>query len=195
MKFFNYPVNRNRVVLLAIIVTLITCFTACKDEPFEFQLDRANALSFRLDTFDLVITSDVVFHEGPQVLHVFEDSSKVLFQRISLEARGLTPSSQEYWFIVDFDTHTDGDAVGKYTSDYDPENGGIDEMRIIVDNNGSLSEYRTVAGVNSVYFQVDAQKEDERIMKGVFGGMLFQDGNQEGLPSLITDGVFKDIKY
>lgn len=178
-----------------IIALLFSGLYSCKDDPFEFQLERANALSFRLDTFDLVITNDVVFFEGAQVLHTFNDTLGVLFQRISLQAHGTTPSSVEYWLIVDFDTHTDGNAVGSYTPEYDPENGGISEMRLIVDYSGTLREYKSIPGQNTIYFQVDAQKTDERIMKGVFGGILYLNGDAQSEPSILSDGVFKDITY
>ena len=176
-------------------IALLSCFPSCKDEPFEYKIDRANAFSFRLDTFDVVITDDVVFYFGPPVLHIFNDSTQVLFQRISLEAHGITPSSKEYWFIVDFDTHMDGNAVGTYRNDYDYEDGGIYDMRLIISDNGLFTEFKAVPQMNSVYFQVDAQREEERIMKGVFGGVLFKDGNPLNQEALISDGVFKDINY
>jgi hypothetical protein len=168
---------------------------SCKDDPFEYKIDRANAFSFKLDTFDLVTTDDVVFYLGPQVLHDFEDTTQVLFQRISLEAHGFTPSSVEYWFIVDFDTHADGNAVGIYRTQYDHENGGIDDMRLIIRDHDLYIEYKAVPELNSVYFQVEAQETNERIMKGVFGGVLYIDGHPENQGAIISDGVFKDINY
>jgi len=183
------------VLLIIVSITGLFWFPSCKDEPFEYKIDRANALSFRLDTFDVVITDDVVFFAGPSVLHVFNDTSRVLFQRISLQAHGMTPSSIEYWFIVDFDTHLDGNAVGTYLSQYDLENGGIDDMRLIIDNEGELSEFKAVPDVNAVYFQVDAQRAEERIMKGIFGGVLYLDGDVSNQQAMISDGIFKDIKY
>ena len=183
------------VLLIIVSITGLFWFPSCKDEPFEYKIDRANAFSFRLDTFDVVITDDVSFYVGPSVLHVFNDTSQVLFERISLQAHGMTPSSKEYWFIVDFDTHQDGNAVGTYRSEYDYENGGINDMRLIVDNAGQLLEYRAVPDINAVYFQVDAQRAEERIMKGVFGGVLYLDGDVSNQPALISDGIFKDIKY
>jgi hypothetical protein len=183
------------VLLIIVSITGLLWFPSCKDEPFEYKIDRANAFSFRLDTFNVVITDDAVLFVGPSVLHNFNDTSEVLFERISLQAHGMTPSSIEYWFIVDFDTHLDGNAVGTYQSQYDYEDGGINEMRLIIDNNGALLEYKTVPDVNSVYFQVDAQREEERIMKGVFGGMLYLNGDISNQPALISDGIFKDIKY
>lgn len=181
--------------LVLVCLAGLLWFPACKDDPFEYKIDRANTLSFRLDTFEVVTTTDVVFYEGPSVLHVFNDSTEVLFQRISLQAHGITPSEVEYWFIVDFDTHLDGNAVGNYRCDYDIENGGINAMRLIVDNNGEYLEYEAIPGLNSVYFQVDAQREEERIMKGIFGGLMHLDGDPLSHPALISDGIFKDIKY
>jgi hypothetical protein len=169
--------------------------TSCKDDPFEYKIDRANTFSFRLDTFDIVTTKEVVFYPGPPVLHVFDDSTQVLFQRISLQAHGFTPSSKEYWFIVDFDTHLDGDAVGNYRIQYDVVNGGIAEMRLIVDNDGEMIEFVSAPMLDAVYFQVDAQREEERIMRGIFGGILYRDGDPLSEASFISDGVFKDIKY
>ena len=183
------------VLLIIVSITGLFWFPSCKDEPFEYKIDRAAALSFRLDTFDVVITDDVVFFEGPSVLHVFNDTSQVLYQRISLQAHGLTPSSKEYWLIVDFDTHLDGNAVGTYRSVYEYENGGINDMRLIVDNDGELLEFKAVPDINAVYFQVDAQRTEERIMKGIFGGVLYLNGNTSNQGSLISDGTFKDIKY
>lgn len=183
------------ILLLIISLIVLFYFPSCKDEPFEYKIDRANAFSFRLDTFDVVITDDVVFYLGPSVLHVFNDTSQVLFQRISLQAHGLTPSSKEYWFIVDFDTHLDGNAIGTYRSQYEYENGGINDMRLIIDNAGELIEFKAVPDVNAVYFQVDAQREEERIMKGIFGGVLYKDGDPASQAALISDGLFKDIKY
>jgi len=168
---------------------------ACKDEPFEYKLDRASAFSFKLDTFDLVTTNDVVFYLGPQVLHVYNDTSQVRYQRISLEAHGTTPSSKEYWFIVDFDTHADGNAVGTYRTVYDYNDGGINEMRLIIEDNGVYIEFKALPASNSAYFQVEAQETDERIMKGVFGGVLYKDGNTSNQGAIISDGVFKDISY
>lgn len=106
------------VPLLIIGLSILCCFPSCKDEPFEYKLDRASAFSFKLDTFDLVTTDDVVFYLGPQVLHDYDDTFQVRYQRISLEAHGMTPSSKECWFIVDFDTHADGDAIGTYRTTY-----------------------------------------------------------------------------
>jgi len=68
-------------------------------------------------------------------------------------------------------------------------------MRLIIDNGGELLEFKAVPDVNAVYFQVDAQREEERIMKGVFGGVLYLDGDESNQPALISDGIFKDIKY
>jgi len=188
-------VNYKAILLAFISLIILTGFPSCKDEPFEYKIDRANSLSFRLDTFDIVITDDVVFFEGPAVLHVYNDSTQVLYQRISLQAHGITPKSIEYWFIVDFDTHLDGNAVGTYQSIYDYEDGGIAEMRLILDNNGEKVEYKALDNLNTVFFQVDAQREEERIMKGIFGGILYKDGNPLNRTSIISDGVFKDIKY
>jgi hypothetical protein len=182
-------------VLLLISIMGLLWFPSCKDEPFEYKIDRANAFSFRLDTFDVVLTTDVVFFQGPAVLHVFNDSTEVLFQRISLQAHGTTPDSKEYWFIVDFDTHLDGNAVGTYRNQYDVSNGGINDMRLIIDNGGVLLEFKAVPDVNAVYFQVDAQRPEERIMKGVFGGVLYLYGETANQGALISDGIFKDIKY
>ena len=89
-----------RLVLFSAAVTAICWFSSCKDDPFEYQLDRASAFSFKLDTFDLVTTNEVEFFMGPTVLHNFGDTVQVLFQRISLQAHGLTPSSKEYWLII-----------------------------------------------------------------------------------------------
>lgn len=182
-------------LLLIIGLTVLFHLPACKDEPFEYKLDRASAFSFKLDTFDLVTTDDVVFYLGPQVLHDFDDTSQVRFQRISLEAHGFTPSSKEYWLIVDFDTHADGDAVGIYRTQYDYEDGGINDMRLIIFDNNVYIEYKAIREVNSVYFQVEAQETDERLMKGVFGGVLYRDGNPSNQGAIISDGVFKDIYY
>jgi len=71
-------------------ISLLCCFPSCKDDPFEYKIDRANAFSFKLDTFNLVTTDDVVFYMGPQVLH-------------------------------EFDSHTDGNAVGIHLTLYDPQ--------------------------------------------------------------------------
>jgi hypothetical protein len=182
-------------LLSFISLIVLFWFPSCKDEPFEYKIDRANAISFRLDTFDLVTTDEVVFYEGPSVLHVYNDSTQVLYQRISLQAHGITPSSVEYWLIVDIDSHADGNAVGTYLSEYDYENGGINDMCLIISNNGEMIEYKAVQELNSVYFQVDAQRPEERIMKGVFGGVLYQDGDATNQQAIISDGVFKDIKY
>jgi hypothetical protein len=190
---FNFSITAT--LLFIVSVTLLCCFPSCKDDPFEYKIDRANAFSFKLDTFDLVTTDDVVFYLGPQVLHDFEDTTQVLFQRISLEAHGFTPSSVEYWFIVDFDTHADGNAVGIYRTQYDHENGGIDDMRLIIRDHDLYIEYKAVQEMNSVYFQVEAQETNERIMKGVFGGVLYIDGHPENQGAIISDGVFKDINY
>ena len=170
-------------------------FPSCKDEPFEYKIDRASAFTFRLDTFDVVTTTDVSFFYGSLILHDFEDSSQVLFQRISLQAYGVTPKSVEYWFIVDFDTHADGNAVGTYNTQYDYENGGISDMRLIINNNGEYLEFKAVQNINTAYFQVDAQRPEERIMKGIFGGILFKDGDTASQAAYISDGVFKDIYY
>jgi hypothetical protein len=185
------------IKLLALMTGLLILFwfPSCKDEPFEYKLDRVPAFSFRLDTFDIVTTDEVLFFEGPTTMHVFDDTTRVLFQRITLQAHGITPKSNEYWFIVDFDTHPDGDAVGLYRDQYDVDAGGISEMRLIVNYAGELIEYRSVPNTHSVYFQVDAQHKEERLMKGIFGGVLFPDGNPDGQGALITDGLFKDIKY
>ena len=168
---------------------------SCKDEPFEYTLDRANAFSFKLDTFELVTTDDVIFYLGPQVLHTYNDTTQVRYQRISLEAHGFTSSSKEYWLIVDFDTHADGDAVGIYRPVYDVDNGGISDMRLIIENSGIYIEFQAVPSMNSVYFQVEAQETTERIMKGIFGGVLYRDGIPLNEGAIISDGVFKDIKY
>ena len=196
MKSTRHIIVRLFSLLLYIpVMVVLLWFPSCKDDPIEYKIDRANTFSFRLDTFDIVTTQEVVFFQGPPVLHVFNDSTQVLFQRISLQAHGFTPSSKEYWFIVDFDTHLDGNAVGKYTIQYDEENGGIDEMRLIIDNDGEMVEFVSAPKIDAVYFQVDAQREEERIMKGIFGGILYLNGNPMGNASLISDGVFKDIKY
>ena len=182
---------------LLIVVSLASLFwlSSCKDDPFEYKLDRASAFSFRLDTFDVVLTTDVVFYMGPSVLHTFEDSSQVLFQRISLQAHGVTPKGKEFWFIVDFDTHADGNAVGLYRTEYDYEDGGINDLRLIINDNGEFFEYSSVPDLNTVFFQVDAQRPEERIMKGIFGGIIFKDGEPLNGSAFISDGVFKDIYY
>ena len=185
-----------KLLLLSVFgLALLFQLPSCKDEPFEYTLDRASAFSFKLDTFDLVTTNDVTFYLGPQVLHNYNDTAQVRYQRISLEAHGVTPDSKEYWFIVDFDTHADGNAVGIYRTEYDYENGGINDMRLIIENAGIYVEYKAIMALNSVYFQVEAQETNERIMKGVFGGVLFKDGNPLFEGAVISDGVFKDINY
>jgi len=196
MNFKKSVIFTHKTALLLIISLIVLFyFPSCKDEPFEYKIDRANAFSFRLDTFDIVITDEVIFYLGPQVLHVFDDSLQVLFQRISLQAHGVTPKSIEYWFIVDFDTHADGNAVGNYNSQYDYENGGIYDMRLIINDNGEYVAFKAVQNINTVYFQVDAQRVEERIMKGIFGGVLYKDGDPSSLAAIISDGVFKDIYY
>jgi len=184
-----------KTVLLIISFTALFYLPSCKDDPFEYKLDRVPAFSFRLDTFDIVITDEVIITEGPKVLHVFDDSTQVLFQRISLEAHGTTPTSSEYWFIVDFDTDTDGNAVGTYTNQYSYDEGGINEMRLIIFNEGQYNEYAADPSKNDVYFQVDAQHQEERLMKGIFGGVLYKDGDPSKQAVLLSYGVFKDINY
>jgi hypothetical protein len=184
-----------RLIFFALAIICIASFTSCKDDPIEYDIDRSSALSFRLDTFDVVTTSDVVFYLGPSVLHLFEDSSQVLFQRISLQAHGNTPDSREYWLIVDFDTHADGNALGLYRSIYDLESGGISEMRLIIDLGGVFVEFKSVSDINAVFFQVDGQHTEERLMRGIFGGILFKDGDPQGQTVYIADGAFTDIKY
>lgn len=183
------------IVFMILTGIAVHFFSSCKDDPFEYELDRAPAFSFRLDTFNVVTTDEVAFSLGPLVLHAFDDSTRVLFQRISLQAHGLTPISKEYWFIIDFDTHVDGNAVGTYSTDYDPQNGGINDMRLILDHDSTFVEFSAIQSLNAVFFQVDAQREEERIMKGIFGGFLYQDGNPENQPSVISNGIFKDIYY
>ena len=183
------------MLVFALGLSGLLCISSCKDDPIEYSIDRVASFSFKLDTFDLVTTSDVVFYMGPSVLHDFEDSSQVLFQRISLEAHGTTPESKEYWFIVDFDTHADGNAVGLYRSIYDPENGGINEMRLIIDIGGQFVEFKSVPNINAIFFQVDGQHTEERLMRGIFGGILFKDGDPQGQTVYIADGAFTDINY
>jgi hypothetical protein len=184
-----------RLFLFTLGLTSLFWFPSCKDDPIEYTIDRSSAFSFRLDTFDIVTTGDVVFYMGPSVLHVFEDSSQVLFQRISLQAHGTTPESKEYWFIVDFDTHADGNAIGLYRSIYDTESGGINEMRLIIDIGGVFVEFKSIPDINAIFFQVDGQHTEERLMRGIFGGILFKDGDPQGQTVYIADGAFKDIKY
>jgi hypothetical protein len=137
----------------------------------------------------------VQFYEGPSVLHEFGDTAQVLFQRISLQAQGMTPKSNEYWFIIDFDTQVDADNVGIYLSEYDFATGGINDMRLIIEYEGEMLEFSAVPDANAVYFQVDAQREEERIMKGTFGGVLYKDGNTANQAVIISNGVFQDINY
>jgi hypothetical protein len=181
--------------MLAISLPVIFWISSCKDEPIEYVIDRQPVFSFRLDTFDIVTTDEVNIYEGATILHVFEDSSEVLFQRFSLQAQGVTPSGIDYWFVVDFDSHATGDATGTYRTEYDSLKGGINDMRLIIDDNGEMIEFSITGEVNSAYFQVDAQRKEERIMKGIFGGVLFQDGEVKSQSVLITDGLFKDIYY
>ena len=183
------------LLVFALGLSGLLCISSCKDDPIEYSIDRVASFSFKLDTFDLVTTNDVTFYLGPQVLHNYNDTAQVRYQRISLEAHGVTPDSKEYWFIVDFDTHADGNAVGIYRTEYDYENGGINDMRLIIENAGIYVEYKAIMALNSVYFQVEAQETNEKIMKGVFGGVLFKDGNPLFEGAVISDGVFKDINY
>jgi hypothetical protein len=85
--------------------------------------------------------------------------------------------------------------VGTYRTVYDYDNGGINDMRLIIVDNGVYIEFKALPASNSVYFQVEAQETDEQIMKGVFGGVLFKDGNPLNQGAVISDGVFKDISY
>jgi hypothetical protein len=183
------------MLLLIISITSLAWFPSCKDEPFEYKIDRVPAFSFKLDTFDIVTTSEVNFYLGPTVLHNFDDTAQVLFQRISLQASGTTPKSNDFWFIVDFDTQTDGNNVGIYRSEYDYDYGGINDMRLIIDNDGEMLEFSAVTEANSVFFNIEAQREEEHIMKGTFGGILFKDGDPSGQAVIISQGIFKDIKY
>jgi hypothetical protein len=169
--------------------------SSCKDEPFEYKIDRVPAFSFRLDTFDIVTTTDVSFYLGPSVLHEFGDTAQVLFQRISLQAQGVTPKSNEYWFIIDFDTQVEGENIGTYRSEYDYVTGGINDMRLILDYEGEMYEFSAIPEANSVYFSVDAEREEERIMKGTFGGILYRDGDPANQAVIISSGVFQDINY
>ena len=182
------------LLILSFIIAGLSWLSSCKDEPFEYKIDRVPAFSFRLDTFDIVTTTDVQFYEGPSVLHDFGDTA-VLFQRVSLQAQGITPNSNEYRFIVDFDTQVDGDNIGIYQSEYDYVTGGINDMRLIIEYQGEMLEFSAVPEVNSVYFQVTAQREEERIMKGVFGGVIYKDGDTSNQAVIISSGVFQDINY
>jgi hypothetical protein len=183
------------VFLLTAGIISLMWLTSCKDEPFEYKIDRVPAFTFRLDTFDIVTTTEVAFFEGPSILHNFGDTAQAIYQRISLEAHGFTPASNEYWFIVDFDTHPGDDNVGLFLSEYDFETGGINDMRLILDYNGEILEFSAVSEMNAVYFQVEAQREEERIMKGSFGGVLYKNGDAESQSVIISSGVFQDINY
>ena len=37
--------------------------------------------------------------------------------------------------------------------------------------------------------------EEERIMKGVFGGVIYKDGDTSNQAVIISSGVFQDINY
>jgi hypothetical protein len=189
------PQTIKSLLIIVLIIAGLYWLPSCKDEPFEYKIDRVPAFSFRLDTFDIVTTTNVTFYEGPSILHDFGDTAQVLFQRVSLQAQGITPNSNEYWFIVDFDTQVDADNIGIYKSEYDYVTGGINDMRLILEYGGEMLEFSTVPEVNSVYFQVTAQREEERIMKGNFGGILYKDGDTANQAVIISSGVFQDINY
>jgi len=192
-KSFN--IKSKSMLIFIISLTGFYWLTSCKDEPFEYKIDRVPAFTFRLDTFDIVNTTDVSFYLGPSILHEFEDSTQAIYQRISLEAGGMTPKSNNYLFIIDFDTHQAEDNVGTYRSLYDLETGGINDMRLIIEYDGDLLEFSAVREMDAVYFQVVAQREEERIMKGTFGGILYKDGNPANQAVIISNGVFQDINY
>lgn len=192
-KSFN--LTPKSLLILMISITGFYWLTSCKDEPFEYKIDRVPAFTFKLDTFDIVTTTDVSFYEGTSILHEFGDTAQVLFQRISLQAQGVTPKLNDYWFIIDFDTKLDGDDIGIYRSEYDYETGGINNMRLIIEYEGEMLEFIAVPEADAVYFQVDARREEERIMKGTFGGILYKDGDTENQAVIISNGVFQDINY
>jgi hypothetical protein len=68
-------------------------------------------------------------------------------------------------------------------------------MRLIIDIGGQFVEFKSVPNINAIFFQVDGQHTEERLMRGIFGGILFKDGDPQGQTVYIADGAFTDINY
>jgi hypothetical protein len=181
----------NPRLILLMVVLAVSLFSSCRNDLEVYKIARLGVLSFSLDNLNKQNATEVIFLKGIKNFHFYPPDNQVLYTRYLLEAKGISPSGNNFILNFEFDVSTDGSYIGIYRPQYDVAMGGIYNINYI-ENSKSYS--LDPSYLNEDFFRIERQNSEEKIILGDFFAKLQndQDPNDKIVFSL---GTFKDISY
>jgi len=172
-------------------------FFSCSSDETTVQIVRAPVLKFDFSPSNSWTASRYSINNTSQVVVYPQDPGQPaqLYDRYTLEGAGKDDSGQTYQIILTFDVSDTSQLVGIYSPSYNTQRGLAQVQLFNLTNKNDLSVYN-LCGDNLAndIFQIQKEKQDEKIITGVFQ-MTLCDSRDSTKKLNIINGSMKDLKY
>jgi hypothetical protein len=187
------PFTQKLLLIVALLCTVV--LTSCRDKIEVAQIERVATFSFSYDNLTKQFAENAYFFQGKTVLHEYEDGSSELFTRYLLTASGINDAGNTYSINIEFDLVNDGTYIGIYRPQYEKGIGGIYSFNYLENVSGNYKSYDLdPASIGEIYFRVERQNMEEKLVLGDFYAKLQNDKKPEE-KIIFYEGTFKDISY
>jgi hypothetical protein len=187
--------KRTRSYLLLIIL-VFAALGSCKNDLEFFKINRVPVFSFSWDNLNKETASDVAFSQGKNSLHYYPTGETVLYTRCLMQVNGTNQAGRKYIISVEFDLPTQESYVGIYRPTYTIGVGGIYSFSYLEEI--STNVYKSYSldpdALDSTYFRIQKQNQEEKLILGDFLAKLRNDQNPADKITFYQ-GIFNDIFY
>lgn len=182
-------------VLLLLVALIPFLLSSCRDKIEVARIERVATFSFSYDNLTTQFAENVSFFQGKTVVHEYTDGSSELFNRYLLTASGINKAGNTFSINIEFDLVKDGTYIGIYRPQYEKGIGGIYSFNYIENFSGTYKSYNLdPASVGEIFFRIERQNLEEKLILGDFYAQLQNDKNPTE-KIIFYKGTFKDIYY
>ena len=181
---------------LFLLLLAISTFSSCKDELEVFEIIRSPVFSFSTDNLNLQNSTDVKFTKGKNTLHHYPTGENIIYTRCLMEVSGTNPAGKKYLLSVEFDLLQQDNYIGIYRPAYVIEIGGMYSFSYLEETSANvyISYNLDPGALDSAYFRIQKQSQEEKLILGDFYAKL-QNDQKPAEKLIFYQGTFKDIYY
>ena len=181
---------------LFLLIFTFSVFCSCKDEVDVFEIVRSPEFSFSFDNLNIQTSTDVKFTKGKNTLHHYPTGENVIYTRCLMEVSGTNLAGKKYLLSVEFDLTQQESYIGIYQPVYVLGVGGLYSFAYLEEQSTNVYKSYNLDpnALDTTYFRVQKQSQDEQLILGDFNAKLQIDQNSaEKL--IFYLGTYKDIYY
>ena len=185
---------RRNLFLLQLFALLFSVLS-CKKDIQTFSINRESLVTFQNSQLVSLSARENRFYGGATVIYTYPDNSQQALYKFVLQSDGTDDMGRRFNLQFEVDVVQNGNYVGIYRPKYDPAIGGLADFRYTVQQGNQFIVYGLAPGNMEAFVQVQAQSNEEKIVRGIFAATLVNRSDTTAANMEVNNGIFIDISF